>query len=30
MAPTRDNGDDAYEFDEDEWLDRVREVSVDE
>ena len=27
---TRDNGDDAYEFDEDEWLDRVREVSVDE
>lgn len=25
---TRDNGDDAYEFDEDEWLDRVREVSV--
>ena len=27
---TRDNGDEAYEFDEDEWLDRVREVSVDE
>lgn len=26
---TRDNGDDAYEFDEDEWLDRVKEVSVD-
>lgn len=25
---TRDNGDDVYEFDEDEWLDRVREVSV--
>ena len=27
---TCDNGDDAYEFNEDEWLDRVREVSVDE
>lgn len=27
---TRDNGDDAYEFDEDEWLDRVKEVSVEE
>lgn len=27
---TRDNGDNAYEFDEDEWLDRVKEVSVEE
>ena len=25
---TQDNGDEAYEFDESEWLDRVREVSV--
>ena len=27
---TNDNGDDAYEFDESDWLDRVRDVSVDE
>ena len=25
---TNDNGDDAYEFDESDWLDRVRDVSV--
>lgn len=27
---TTDNGDNAYEFDEDEWLDRVKEISVEE
>jgi hypothetical protein len=27
---TLDNGDDAYEFDDDEFLDRVRDVSVDD